>query len=290
MKQVSLYGNTWQEPALGSIATLISSLRGVTIKIDIESRFFDWLKRYKVDLDGCRRVDTPASDCSMIISCGGDGTLLEAARWSEMSSIPLAGVNTGHLGFLTAWHSSDIDKLVNALVNDEFTVDNRTMLRVYCEALSPDVWPYALNDVSILKANSASMISVRTYLDNDYLTDYEADGLVVATPSGSTAYSLSAGGPILQPTVPGIVLTPVAPHSLTMRPLVVRDDSRICTETASRSGSFLLSIDGSTISLPIGTRVEIIKADYTLPLVCRKHGSFANALRDKLLWGIKGHR
>ena len=290
MNKVSLYGNVWQQNALGSIATIIDSLRDVDIAVEVETKFFNWLNSQNINLEQCKCVDHPGDDTGIIISCGGDGTLLEAARWSRMSHIPVAGINTGHLGFLTAWHSSDIDKLIKALTGDEFMVENRTMLKVHIPAYPSDTLPYALNDVSLLKANSASMISVKTYLNNDYLTDYEADGLVIATPSGSTAYSLSAGGPILQPSMPGIVLTPVAPHTLTMRPLVVSDDSIIRTITDSRNGSFLLSIDGHTVSLPIGTEVEISKADYTLPLVCRKHGSFANALREKLLWGINNHR
>lgn len=285
MRQVSIYGNTWQESAIESIASLISSLLKENFDVEVETRFFDWLVSNRVDMNKCRSVAHPTQSSLMIISCGGDGTLLEAARWSELRGIPLAGVNTGHLGFLTAWHSDDIKHLIRALIDDEFSVEPRTLLKVKCAELPLGTWPYALNDVALLKANSASMISVRTYLNDAYLTDYEADGLVVSTPSGSTAYSLSAGGPILQPTVPGIILTPVAPHTLTMRPLVVSDDSVITTHTDSRSGSFLLSIDGSTLSLPIGTTVEIAKADTSIPLVCRKHGSFANALRDKLLWG-----
>ncbi|MCM1004905.1 MAG: NAD(+)/NADH kinase [Prevotella sp.] len=284
---VSLYGNTWQVPALNTLANLISLLAEADISVEIEAEFYDWLKAHGVDLRGCVSTQTPAQDSRMIISAGGDGTLLKAARWGALAQIPIAGVNTGHLGFLTAWHGSDITELVHSLVRDDFEVECRTMLQVKSDAIPKDVWPYALNDISLLKDSTGSMISVRTLVDGEYLTDYVADGLVIATPSGSTAYNLSAGGPILQPTVPGLVLNPVAPHTLTMRPLVVSDECCISTCTEGRAESFLLSIDGASVSLPVGTQVDIFKAPFPLYLVCRNQGGFAGALRDKLLWGSK---
>ena len=261
-------------------------LRASGLDVQIESEFHTWLvSRGASEALNCAKVNAPSPDSAIIISAGGDGTLLRAAHWAARSGIPVAGINTGHLGFLTAWHSKDADSLVYAITHNTITYEERTMLKVECEALPADVWPYALNDVSLLKENSGSMITVRTSVEGAYLTDYEGDGLVIATPSGSTAYSLSAGGPIMQPTVPAISLTPVAPHTLSMRPLVVSDDCHISTVTDSRTGSFMLSLDGVAVSLPVGTRVNIRKAPFTLRLVTRARYGFAAALRDKLLWG-----
>lgn len=285
MSIVTLYGNTWQEASLPALAGLMGSLASAGLSVEIERVFGEWLRGHGVEIGGCRLTETPSPSSSIIISVGGDGTLLKAVRWGAQSGIPIAGVNTGHLGFLTAWHMRDARLLVDAVTHHAINIVPRNMLHIECNALPPEVWPYALNDVALLKENSGSMITVRTYVDDIYLTDYEADGLVVSTPSGSTAYSLSAGGPIMQPTVPALSLTPVAPHTLTMRPLVVSDSCRISAITDSRSGSFLLLIDGTAVSLPAGTRVNIAKAPFTLRLVCRAEYTFAAALRDKLLWG-----
>lgn len=283
---VSLFGNTHQEPAVSSLNSLIALMRASGLKVQIEAEFHAWLTaRGAAEAANCSAAETPSPDSRIIISAGGDGTLLKAARWAAQSGTPVAGINTGHLGFLTAWHMRDARSLVDAILHEAISIEQRTMLRVECDALPPDVWPFALNDISLLKENSGSMITVRTWLDGTYLTDYEADGLVIATPSGSTAYNLSAGGPIMQPTVPALTLTPVAPHTLSMRPLVVSDTCRISTLTDSRTGSFLLSIDGTAVSLPVGTRLEVVKAPFTLRLVSRRRYGFAAALRDKLLWG-----
>lgn len=283
---VSLFGNTFQDSSVSALNSLIAMLRASGLDVQIESEFHTWLiSRGASEAMNCAKANTPSPNSAIIISAGGDGTLLRAAHWAARTGIPVAGINTGHLGFLTAWHSKDSDSLVYAITHNTITYEERTMLKVECEALPADVWPYALNDVSLLKENSGSMITVRTSVEGTYLTDYEGDGLVIATPSGSTAYSLSAGGPIMQPTVPAISLTPVAPHTLSMRPLVVSDDCHISTVTDSRTGSFMLSLDGLAVSLPVGTRVNICKAPFTLRLVTRARYGFAATLRDKLLWG-----
>jgi len=285
MKLVSLYGNTYQRGALSELRAFIGLLHGSGIEAEVERSFYIWLGHEGIDMSSCTAVEHPTPTASAIISAGGDGTLLKAARWAGCSEIPVAGINTGHLGFLTSWQLSDAPALVKAIAEDDFDVEVRSVLRIHCGALPSGVWPYALNEVSLLKENSGSMITVRTCVDGSYLTDYTADGLLIATPSGSTAYNLSAGGPILQPTVPALVLTPIAPHTLTMRPLVISDNSHVTTLTESRTGSFLLSVDGEAMSLPSGTRVDVSKADFYVKIVRRTGAGFAAALREKLLWG-----
>lgn len=282
---VSLFGNTFQEPSLADLHSFISTLCNAGINVEVEREFYDWLYSKGAIHPLCTPVDTPSPLSEMVISAGGDGTLLKAAYWAADRKIPVAGINTGHLGFLTAWHIKDSDALVEAIISKNVNTEERTLLKVSSPALPSDIRPFALNDISLLKENSGSMITVKTSIDGRYLTDYEADGLLIATPSGSTAYNLSAGGPILQPTVPALVLTPVAPHTLTMRPLVVCDTAHINTITTSRTGRFLLSIDGNPVSLPSGTQIDIERADFTLRLARRAGDDFGTALRDKLLWG-----
>lgn len=283
---VSVFGNTCQANKSQELQALLHTLLQSGLSVEIEASFYKWLQERGITaIQSCSCVKCPSPLSQIIISAGGDGTLLQACRWAAISGIPVAGINTGHLGFLTAWHSTDTQALAQAIHTGNISIESRTLLEVSYQGMSADVWPYALNDVSLLKENTGSMIRVRTSIDNNYLTDYEADGLVISTPAGSTAYNLSAGGPILQPTVPAIVLTPVAPHTLTMRPLVVSDGSHITACTYSRTGSYLLTIDGVATSLPSGVQVQVSRAPFELRLVGRPGYSFADALRDKLLWG-----
>lgn len=282
---VSIFGNTCQETSLEDLCAFIKKLHNANINIEIEQEFYDWLYSKGALQSLCSRTANPSPNSDMVISAGGDGTLLKAAYWAADRKIPVAGLNTGHLGFLTAWHIKDSSALVDAIISNTLNIEERTLIKASSPELPDNIWPFALNDISLLKENSGSMITVKTSIDGIYLTDYEADGLLIATPSGSTAYNLSAGGPILQPTAPALVLTPVAPHTLTMRPLVVCDTATISTVTTSRAGRFLLSIDGNTISLPAGSQIEISRADFSLKLVRRAGDNFGTALRDKLLWG-----
>lgn len=283
---ISLFGNIYQEQSLTAINELIAFMIDSGLTVEIESDFHNWLTaRGASHATRCPAATSPSPASDAIISVGGDGTLLKAAHWAAKSGIPVTGINTGHLGFLTSWQMHDAPSLVNAITHNSLNIELRSMLCIECDALPHTTRRYALNDVALLKEKSGSMITVRTFVDDSYLTDYEADGLLICTPSGSTAYNLSAGGPIMQPTVPALSLTPIAPHTLTMRPLVVSDSCRLTTLTDSRTGSFMLSIDGATISLPAGSRVEIFKAPFNLRLAGRPGNTFADPLREKLLWG-----
>ena len=282
---VSLFGNTFQDPSLGDLKSLIATLLDEGMDVEVERDFYDWLTSALTLSPRVRRVSEPSRGTAMVISCGGDGTLLRAARWVGEREIPVAGINTGHLGFLTAWHTSDISSLVRSIKRDEVKVEARTLVQLISPALEPEVWPYALNEIALLKENTGSMITIRAEVDGRFLADYEADGLLIATPSGSTAYNLSAGGPILQPDVPAFILNPVCPHMLTMRPLVINDSCVVRTVVASRTGRFLVSIDGTTVSLASEVPLEMRRAPFTLRLVRRDGDDFSSALRDKLLWG-----
>lgn len=281
---VTLFGNRFQDAALPELRLFVERLQRDGARVGVERAFHDYLQTRGALPSGCECVDEPPARTDIVVSCGGDGTLLRAAQWIGSRPLPVAGLNTGHLGFLTTWRLKDADELTHSLRSGDMDIEERALLHVECDALPERAWPYALNEVGLLKAASASIITVQTHVDGRYLADYVADGLLLATPSGSTAYSLSAGGPILQPTLPAVVLTPVAPHTLSMRPLVVSDRSVIEASGASRSGNFLLTIDGEAYNCPSGTRVRVTRAHFTLRVVRRPGEGFAAALRDKLLW------
>ena len=253
--------------------------------MEVERSFADYMSAHDMLQPGCQAVSEPSAASRLVVSIGGDGTFLKAVRWSGRRDIPVAGINTGHLGYLAPWTLQDANQLIDALESDSLLIDERTMLQVSAPGLDLGDWPYALNEVSMLKDITASMITVQASVNGAWLTDYLADGLVVATPTGSTAYSLSAGGPILQPAVRAFVLTPVAPHTLTMRSLVLGDDCEIEAKVESRSGSFMLSLDGSSLSLRSGTRLTLRRAPFCVKVARNGKTGFGATLRDKLLWG-----
>lgn len=224
-------------------------------------------------------------DAAVAISLGGDGTFLRTAQWVADSGVPIVGVNAGHLGFLTDF-TIDFFLQADRRVLETLRHEPRKLLKVECsDPLPRDCWPYALNDVAMLKNDNASMISIVAAVDGTPLTTYQADGLIVATPTGSTGYNLSVGGPILAPTVDALVLSPVAPHLLAMRPLAVDGSSRLDFAVESRRGGFMLSLDGRSCPMSAGARVAVSAADF--PIIVARHSGhdFAATLRSKLLWG-----
>lgn len=225
-------------------------------------------------------------DVDIVLSIGGDGTFLRTADVVGTSNIPILGINTGRLGFLADINVDDLNKAIDELLSKDYIVEERSILKVSYNNRNTEHTLFALNEAAILKQDTSSMLTLHTYIDDDFLTSYEADGLIVATPTGSTAYSLSVGGPILMPKSSSIVLSPIAPHNLTSRPLVVNQDVKIKIRTESRSNTFLVSTDGNSNVLETPTEITITKADYTLKVIKRKGHTFYETLRDKLLWGV----
>lgn len=223
----------------------------------------------------------------MAVSVGGDGTFLRTATAVGNTGIPVLGINTGRLGFLAAINYSDVDETLKEVMEGNYREEERTQLKMSTdETFPPEHFnTNALNEIALLKQDTASMLSIHAYINNDYLTSYQADGLIVATPTGSTAYSLSIGGSILSPTTPSIILSAIAPHNLTSRSLVVDDSSIISLKVESRSHMFLVSVDGQSRVLDETVSIQIRKADYTLRVVKRVGRTFYETLRDKLMWG-----
>ena len=228
--------------------------------------------------EGCAQAD-------MAISLGGDGTFLKAATQVGNRQIPILGINTGRLGFLADVLPEEMGQVVEEIMHGHYRVEERSVLQVTSPTGVIHLSPFGLNEIAVLKHDSSSMISIHTAINGELLTTYQADGLVVATPTGSTAYSLSVGGPIIVPHSRTFAVTPVAPHSLNVRPLVIDDDAEISLRIESRSHNYLVSVDGRSESLSEEMRLIIRKAPYCVRVVKRFDHHFFNTLRNKMMWG-----
>lgn len=224
-------------------------------------------------------------EADFAVSVGGDGTLLRTVEHIVGRNIPVIGVNTGRLGFLADEKADSFDTVVDALQQRRYHIEHRGMLAVGTHGGPLTDSPYALNDVAILKHDGAAMLAIRTYLDGEMLVTYQADGLVVCTPTGSTAYSLSNGGPIIMPQTDVVCLTPIAPHSLNVRPLIVASHTEIRLEVESRSKSFLVAIDGRPTRLEDSVQITIIKAPCEVDMVKTEQRTYISTLRKKMMWG-----
>ncbi len=222
-------------------------------------------------------------EAEIALSIGGDGTFLRTAQWVGAAGVPILGINAGHLGYLADMTPEEF--LQNNLI--DLHVDSRMLLQVEStEAFPEGFHPFALNEVALLKTDSASMITVNASVDGQPLTAYRADGLLISTPTGSTGYNLSVGGPIVAPSVRCLTLAPIAPHSLTMRPLIVSANSCIELQPSGRTATCLLSVDGRSISLPMGATITLRRAPFEVKILQRAAHHFAATLRSKLLWGM----
>lgn len=282
--RIAIYGSRRQEPYLKELAGLFLFLERMGFRIAVHYKLAGYLESHGVDMRGAVAVDNIPSGTGLVVSIGGDGTFLRAARWVGKREIPVFGVNTGHLGFLASCSLSDVDDMIEAICRGDVVVERRMLLEVVMPRFPRNGWPYALNEVGLLKDETASMISVSTTINGRRLADYRADALLVSTPTGSTAYNLSVGGPVVEPTVDCMVLSPVAPHTLTIRPLVVRGDSELDLTVDSRTDSFRLSLDDRSYTFPAGESLKIRRADFSVLVVRRRNTDFAAILRDKLLW------
>ena len=287
----AIFGNEYQIHKSASISKILGCLEKHEADVCIDKAFYDFLvKRQLIDLPDVRVFSDSQFDADFVISMGGDGTLLKAASRVGDKQIPIIGVNMGRLGFLAGVMPCDIEDMVNDIFNGEYVLDRHAAIQVEVEGTILRENPLALNDIAVLKRDNASMISIRTCVNGEFLTNYLADGLIVATPTGSTAYSLSNGGPVIVPQTGILCLTPVAPHSLNARPVIISDDSVISLEVESRSHNFLVAIDGRSENLADDMRLTIRKASTDILIVKRKESRYFSTLRKKLMWGADPRR
>lgn len=282
--KIAIFGSRHQEPFLPDIASLFSYLHDCGIQTAVHSRLAWHLEENNINLHKATISDTipPATD--IVISIGGDGTFLRAARWVGKQEIPILGVNTGHLGFLASCSVREVPEMIAAFLRKDVIIEKRMLLWLQSPLLPDGEWPFALNEIALQKEDTASMISIRANINGTPLASYRADGLLVCTPTGSTAYNLSAGGPLVEPTIDCMVLSPLAPHTLTLRPLVVGGSSLLEFTIEGRAPEFRLSLDSRSYILPVGTHIRIQRAGFTTHLIRPKTTTFATILRDKLLW------
>lgn len=222
-----------------------------------------------------------------LFTIGGDGTILRASTLVRDKKIPIIGINTGRLGFLATIQKEEIETAITNLLRQNYKIRKRSLLHVSTNPEIKDLKElnFALNDISVSRKNTASMITVETYIDEEYLTSYWADGLIIATPTGSTGYSLSCGGPVITPSAKNFVLTPIAPHNLNARPLVIPEETKISLKVSGREDEFLLTLDSRVVSIKCNTEIIIKKTDFSLKMVEINEQTFLKTLREKLLWG-----
>ncbi len=293
MKRIAIFGNKSQKTNFDSLQTFFDLLAAKSpheISVVMDRRYFDFLHRVirvpRMQIDILEADDDVCAD--MVLSIGGDGSFLTTANRVGYREIPIMGINSGHLGYLAAADLTDASGIIDEIIDDYFDIEPRSVIEVLSDSDLLPARPYALNEVAILKQHTASMITVRTKLNGKPLASFRSDGLIVSTPTGSTGYNLSVGGPVVAPTAGDWIISPIAPHSLNMRPLVLPDNVVIDVATESRSASFLLSIDGKSVTLPIETRLQLVKAPYVVNVVIHKNHNFVDTLRHKLLWGMDG--
>lgn len=283
----AIFGNTYSNQTITYLKVLFDYLQNQTLQILLDNNLYDYVKEHDLCcLDNTEVIHDDNFDCDFALSIGGDGTFLNTAARIGVKNIPILGINIGRLGFLADVPAENMLEAVQSLIAGELNVEERTLLKVQSSDGTQFEYPFALNEISILKQDSSSMISIHTTLNGEPIHTYQADGLLVSTPTGSTAYSMSVGGPIVVPQAANFLLSPVASHSLNVRPLIVPDSWIIELEVKSRSKCFQLALDGRTTILNESTRLRITKADFTIKVLKQANHTFFDNLKNKLMWGV----
>lgn len=285
--RIAVFGNTYQERYIEGIEQLFKILSQRNAWVEMESSFYEYLS-HTLSEPPCVNeiIKNRDFDAALALSIGGDGTFLHTAQWIGDKEIPILGVNTGHLGYLADATIDELDSRLDDLFLGHYRIESRTMIEISGKTPGLIRPRYALNEVAIMKNDTSSMIDMEAVIDGIKAANYRADGLIIATPTGSTGYNLSVGGPIVAPSAPVWVISPIAAHSLTMRPLVVSDNSTLSITTHSRSESYRISLDGTSFSMEEGTAVTIRRAPFVTKVIQSFNHQFIDTLRSKLLWGL----
>lgn len=282
----ALFGNVFQAKKSASVQELLSLLKEQQAEILIDEPFHHYLQsELQIQIPAVRLIRGEDFAADYVISMGGDGTFLEAARRVGDKQIPILGVNMGRLGFLADITPDELPAAIRQIYDGDVHVEERSVLQLEYDKGDPEGYPFALNEVAVLKRDMSSMISIRVAINGEYLTTYQADGLIINTPTGSTGYALSVGGPIMQPGSHTLGIVPVAPHSLTVRPVMLTDDSVITLSVSARTHRFLVALDGRSEKCTEGIQLTIRRAPYQVKILKRPDQSFFRTLRMKLMWG-----
>ena len=287
--KIAIYGRPFSSGFEKNITTLFVLLEKHGVEYFIHESFFEFLlKKEKLSLKKAgafKTHDDIIGNADIMFSIGGDGTFLEAVSIVQNYGIPIVGINTGRLGFLADISPEHIEDSLSAILNGHYKVEHRSLVELDLINSAWEGFTCALNEVSIQKRYS-TMITIHTYLDDTYLNSYWADGLIVSTPTGSTAYSMSVGGPIMTPDSNNFIISPMAPHNLTIRPVIVPDHNLIRIEVESRDDSFLLTLDSRTEIIKGEVQLRLKRANFTIKTLRIKDATFYNTLRNKLMWGV----
>jgi NAD+ kinase len=288
--KVAIYGKYYlnsTEPIINDIFVFLSNNN---VEMIIESEFLKILHEKKIVQKQYNTFSSHTeldNSFDMLISIGGDGTILRSAALVGDSGVPILGINAGRLGFLATVQKENIDEFMQFIIDKKYTISKRTLLSLSTTPINESIEEinFAMNEVSVSRKDTTSMITIETYLNNEFLNSYWADGLIIATPTGSTGYSMSCGGPILTPDVRSFVITPIAPHNLNARPLVIPDETEIILKVTGREENYLVSLDSRTTSVKNETILIIKKNPFQINMVEIPNETFLKTLRSKLFWG-----
>ncbi len=288
--KVGIYGQFYHANSGIYIEELLNVLDEEKVEVAIEENFLrliDENNEIKKDFHHFKTFRKLDGSYDVFISVGGDGTILQSVNFIRNRDIPILGINTGRLGFLATVNKEDIRHTIKLLLSNKYKISERSLLSIRANPKVEELFDnhYALNEIAVSRKNTTSMITIDTWLDEEYLTAYWADGLIISTPTGSTGYSLSCGGPVVTPATKALVITPIAPHNLNARPLVIKDNTRITLKVSGRSDDYLVSMDSRIASLKNNTTVTIQKAPFKLKMIEFTEDTFLKTLRKKLLWG-----
>lgn len=285
---IAIHGRSFKEDSLPYIQDMFKVLEAKGAKIQIFEPFAAFVQKRGIEIKKFKTYSTAKEliKADFMLSAGGDGTLLEAVTYVRKKLIPILGINTGRLGFLATTQRDQIEEAINDLYNNNYSFEDRSLIHLESPSDIFEDESFGLNEFTLLKKDTSSMIVVHTYIDGEYLNSYWADGLIISTPTGSTGYSLSCGGPLVLPSSNNFIIAPVSPHNLNVRPMVVSDSSEILLKIEGRSKNILVSLDSRSKTVPVSTTFKVRKENFKTRLVKLPNHNFLETLRSKLNWGL----
>ncbi len=288
--QAAIFGKNFNDDFKNALSSFFKILKENNVEIVIYEPYFRFISKNCTDIPAVHSLFSEAFSENnlpdIVFSIGGDGTFLDAVSFVRNTEVPIVGINSGRLGFLANISKEEIPQALKAIFENRYITEDRTLLEVKTDKQYFKDFNFALNEVTVLKRDSGSMITIKVYANNEYLNTYLADGLILATPTGSTAYSLSLGGPIVVPGSSNFIITPIAPHNLTVRPVVLPDNYDITIKVSGRAENYLLSIDSQSVVVEKNTKICIKAANFKVKTVRIEGNTFFENIRDKLMWGF----
>ena len=286
--KVIIFGNKCKDRIAIYARQLVNSLLKRNVSIYFEKDFCRFLVEKGIDMAFPHQLLCEGEDfeADMAFSIGGDGTFIKTSAKIGKKNIPIIGINAGRLGFLADIAGDEIEEAVKEILDGKYKIEDRTLLRLYTKEKLYKDFNCALNEIAVMKRDSSSMITIDAWANDVFINSYQADGLLISTSTGSTAYSMSVGGPIVVPQAPNFIITPIAPHSLNVRPIIIPDDWEIKLRVESRNNQFLIALDGRNNIFDSKTHLIIKKAGFTTKVVKRENNDFFDTLRSKLMWGM----